>query len=316
MNFLTSLISVGLLIALAAPGYILRKLKMLPNDFIDGLVTLLLYVAVPFLVISAFIETPFSRTLVFNMAAVITLAFVQLTASYAVCRLCFSFKKDTAARKVCIAGGFLNNAAFMGIPLMQVLFPGNPEPILFVSMFTVAFNLTSWTLLVYTITGDKKYIRIKAAVINPGTISFLIALALQFFRVRLPVPAVNAMHFFANMTTPLSMMVMGIRLADIRFRELFQSLNVYLSVFVKLILAPLTVLGILLLVKRFIPLDIDMMIYKTLFILSAMPSASYVIVFSEKFNADRITAVKCVLLSSVFCIITIPIMMLFINAFG
>jgi predicted permease len=114
------------------------------------------------------------------------------------------------------------------------------------------------------------------------------------------------------MTTPLSMLVMGIRLADIRLRDLFQSLNVYLAVSVKLILVPIATLGILLLVQQVIPANA--MVYKTLFILSAMPSAVYVIVFSEKFHADRITAVKCVLLSSVLSIITIPLMMLCISA--
>jgi predicted permease len=314
MNFLTSLISVGLLVALAAPGYILRKLKMLPDDFTSGLVTVLLYVSSPFLTISAFMQVAFSRVLLRNMVVVGVLGFVFLIGAFGVSRLCFAWGKDTAARKVCVAGGFLCNASFMGIPVMQAFFPGNPLAILYVSMFSVSMNIISWTLLVSTITGNRKYVSVKAALINPGTVSFLIALGVQVVRIPIGGPVANAVQFLANTTTPLSMLVMGQRLADIRFGDLFRSPAVYLSMAVKLILVPMVTLGVLLLLRQVIPAD--PMAYKTLFILSAMPSASYVLVFSEKFNADRTTAAKCVLLSSVLSILTIPVMMLLITALG
>jgi predicted permease len=71
MNFVTSLINVGLLIALAMPGYILGRLKLAKGDAIDTLVNILLYAACPFLSIMSFARTEFSSTLLVNMGSVV-----------------------------------------------------------------------------------------------------------------------------------------------------------------------------------------------------------------------------------------------------
>ena len=55
MNFSTTALSVLLLIAMAVPGYLLVKTKMLPEKAITYLSVLLLYVSQPFLSIRSFL---------------------------------------------------------------------------------------------------------------------------------------------------------------------------------------------------------------------------------------------------------------------
>jgi predicted permease len=308
MDFFTSLTSVVVLIALAMPGYILGRLKMLPEDISGGLVTLMLYVACPFLTISTFTKTPYTPELMLNMGLVVLLGFVLLVGSYYISKICFSLVKEDAAKRVCVASGYMNNCSFMGIPVIQTFFPDNPEPIIYVSMFVVTFNILSWTLLVFTITGDKKFIRLKSAFFNPGMVTLIIATPLLIFNIKPPRVAANIINYLANMTTPLAMLIVGIRLADIRLRELFTSSKVYLSAFVKLVIIPLFSFAVILLARRFLPISTTVAL--TLYVVMAMPSASFVIVFSERFNGDRSTAVKCVLLSSLLSILTIPLLML------
>jgi predicted permease len=195
----------------------------------------------------------------------------------------------------------------MGIPVIQTFFPNNPEPILYVSMFIVAVNILSWTLLVYVITGNKKFIRLKASLLNPGIIALVIAVPLLIFDINFPFPALRVIDYLANMNTPLAMLIVGIRLADIRLKDLFTSSKVLYSSIIKLVLVPLYTFGILILVNNIFPLN--SIVSMTLFIVMAMPSASFVIVFSERFNGDRLTATKCVLLSSLLSILTIPLLM-------
>jgi predicted permease len=308
MDFITSLINVGLLIALAMPGYILGRLRMIKGDAIDALVNILLYVACPFLSIMAFIRTEFSSALLINMGSVILFAFVLLIGSYYVSALIFRGIRESPVKKVCLACGYMNNCAFMGIPVVQTFFPNNPEPLIYVSMFGIAFNVLSWTLLVFTITGEKKYVRLKAAFLNPGMITLIIAAPLLIFDINPHPVLADMMSGLANMTTPLAMIIVGTRLSEIKMRELFSSPQVYLSGAVKLVIIPLFSLIVILLGKRILPITPTVTL--TLYIVMAMPSASFVIIFSEKFGGDRLTAVKCVLLSSVMSIVTIPLLML------
>jgi predicted permease len=306
--FVTSLIGVALLIALAMPGYILRKLKMLPGEIVNGLATIMLYVTCPFLTISSFAKIEYYDGLLFNMVLTFILAFVLLPGAFFIGKLCFMRAKENAEKRVCVAGSYMNNGIFMGVPVLQIFFPGDPEPIVYAMMFAAVFNILSWTLLVYTITGDKKYINLKSALLNPGTVSLVVALPLLMFNIHLPEGVITMANFLANMTTPLSMIIMGIRLAEIRLLDLFTTFKVYVTTFIKLIVAPLFAFGVIAVLRLLVP--VDHTLARTLYIVMAMPSAAYVIVFSEKFNGDRVTAVKCVLLSSLLSIVTIPLMML------
>jgi predicted permease len=128
------------------------------------------------------------------------------------------------------------------------------------------------------------------------------------FHIQIPATAVLGINFFANLTTPLAMFIVGIRFAEIRVRDLFTSINIYMSALVKLAVIPVFSLAVIVLLKFFLP--VNRLMALSLYILTAMPSASFVIVFSEKFGGDSFTAVKCVLLSSLMSIATIPLIML------
>ncbi|MDR3318429.1 MAG: AEC family transporter [Clostridiales bacterium] len=331
MDFLTSLTSVGLLVALAIPGYILKKLKMLPENITSGLVTVLLYVAMPFLTIKSFAEKTFEPELLLNMGIAAALSLLLIAGVFFISKLCFIFPVSKGAsgapqavaadgagtaesvRKVCVTAGYLNNCAFMGIPMLKALFPGtaSAEPIIYSAVFTVVFNILAWTLSVYSMTGDTRFISVKKAILNPPTVALAVALPVFFTGFVLPAPVLTAVGFLGELTTPLSMMVMGIRLAEIRLLDLFKSYRVYISVGVKLIVAPLVTFGFLSLINLIFPLN--SVLFITLYIIMAMPSASTVIMFAERFGADRAAAVKCVLLSSLLSIVTIPVLMLMCN---
>jgi predicted permease len=311
MDFLTSLTSVGLLILLALPGYILRKTSKLADTIVDGLAVILLYVSCPLLMVEAFAKTSFSREILYNMGLVVFLGLILLTGAYFISRLCFRGFKEDAAKRAYIASGYMSNSAFMGIPIIQIFFPGSSEALIYISTFAVPFNILAWTLLVFTITRDKKYISLKAALYNPGTISVLIAMSFMIFKIQIPDILLRPISLMGGITTPLAMFIVGIRLANIKFHEIFTSYKIYLSSLVKLILAPLFSLGIILCVKLIIPVPSTAAL--TLYIAMAMPSASFVIVFSEKFGGDYLAAVKCVLLSSFLSIATIPLVMLASN---
>ena len=67
VDFLTSFISVATMIAIAVPGFILRKKNMLPEKAVAALVAVLIYVSQPFLTIDSFLEKDYRPELLVGM---------------------------------------------------------------------------------------------------------------------------------------------------------------------------------------------------------------------------------------------------------
>jgi predicted permease len=304
MDFFTSATNVFLLVVMALPGYGLKKAGKLPKEFAGGLTSVILYVSLPCLTILSFVQKAYEPRLLGNMGAVAAFSVMLPLLAYAISSLCFSFAGESGAKKACLASGYMNNCAFMGIPVLQALFPGESEPIMYAAIFTVPFNIFTWTLLVYSLTGDRRHMSVRNALINPQTLVLAAALPVFFSGLPIPAPIVSILRYLGDMTTPLSMVLLGVKLAEAPVKSLVDTPLIYISAAVKLILVPLASLGALLLARLVTPLNDTAA--ASLFLIMAMPSAASVVMFAERFGADSVTGSKCVLVSSLLCVVTIP----------
>ena len=114
--------------------------------------------------------------------------------------------------------------------------------------------------------------------------------------------------YLGDMTLPLSMIILGVRLADMRPISLVNDWKIYVASAIKLILSPLLSLGCLLLVNLVLPIDPYVMV--ALYVIAAMPSASIALNFAEMFGGDKETAAASTLMSTILCIFTSPVLML------
>ena len=308
MNFLATFINVVTIVVLAVPGFVLRKCKLFPEKAASILAVLLLYVSQPFLMMSSIFNKPFDAAMLPNFAWVLGFAVALQLTVYFVSLLCFSRDKNEAARRAAVASSYLGNVGFMGIPVMEMLFPGNDDMILYTVVYNIAFNAMTWTLGVYAITGEKKRINPLKIILNPPTIAVIIALPFFFCNVAIPEQVMTPISYLGDMTLPLSMIILGVRLADMHLLRLVNDVRVYVVAALKLIVSPLLSLGIMLLVDLVFPLDRFVII--ALFIIGAMPTASSALNFAEMFGGDRETAAASTLMNTLLCIVTIPILML------
>lgn len=110
------------------------------------------------------------------------------------------------------------------------------------------------------------------------------------------------MEDVGKMTIPLSMILIGSMLADIRLqdmRQYFKNIYVWIAALYKLLIIPLFLLVFLFLNVPFPLLTIAVLT-------AAMPSASTTSVYAQKFGGDTAFSSFAVLLSTLLCIITIP----------
>ena len=308
MDFLSTFINVLVIVVLAVPGYFLRKVKLLPDKAASVFAVLLLFIAQPFLMVSSLLNKPFESDMLVNFGWIFLFAVVLQFIVYFLARLIFHGCKEEASRRACVACSYLGNVGFMGIPVMQMLFPGNDELVLYTVIYNIAFNAMTWTLGVYAITGMRRCINPVKIVLNPPTIAVIVALPLFFCNVAVPETVMQPISYLGNMTLPLSMIILGVRLADMRLIRLVNDWKVYLVAFVKLVLSPLVSLGVLLLVSLVLPLD--RFVILALYIIAAMPSASSALNFSEMYQGDSETAAAATLMNTILCVLTIPVLML------
>lgn len=324
INFLDVFITVLFLLILTVPGFIFAKTKMFPKGASETLSVIVLYGCQPILIFTSFQGCAFNSDIAINMLLVAGLALLAHLIMFAVVKLIFlKWQNDDRIKLVKYLSVF-SNCGFMGLPFLQSLFTENAlqtELVIYCAVVLAVFNILNWTFGVYIITGDKRQITPKKVLFNPVIIAVIISL-LMFFVLQKPLiqfavvgttaykclsKLMDTLNFISNMVTPLSMFVIGIRLANVDCRQLLTDKWAYIAAGVKLILMSIIVMFIV----AYLP--IPSTIKYTLFFLLSMPSATSGAMLAVQYEKDSDFASIGIVFSTVCSIITLPLMYLFMN---
>ena len=305
-TFLIALGVVSTMLLYAMPGFILIKTKVVKKDQISAFAKLLMYVCSPCLVFNSLTRNTFSMSLFKEM--LIGFAFIFSAFLIGLITFFFIFKKksDDVKYRIYNLATTLANCAFMGVPVLEALFPDYPQAIAFSAMASLALNILGWSVASYIISRDKKYISIKKILLNPAVIALVVAIPFFVFNVEIPDLINSMIVLLAKMSTPLCMLIMGMRLACASFKKVFLVPSQYLIVLIKQVIFPLVAFLILL------PLPLADEMKASLYILTACPVASVVLNFSEMIGEGQEQASCLVLLGTLLSAITIPVMSLLI----
>ena len=309
-TFLIALSAVAILLLEAAPGFVFVKKKMLGEDSSAAFSKVLLYLCQPCLAVYTFSSAEFSveKLADIGLFSLVTLVIngVMLGGAVLILRRKFA---DTSYRVLTLAMAFAN-CAFFGIPIIEALLPEAAEGlIVYTTVYATIMNILGWAIGIAIITGDARNISAKKIFINPAMIGIVIGVPLFLFSIDLPAVLFDAVSLIGKMTTPVSMLIMGMRLATTNFKTVFTSVKAYVAVAVKTILMPLVSFALV----YFLPLPIE--VKKTFFIICACPTASVVLNFSELCGKGQREAAASVLLSTILSILTLPTMVLMLSLF-
>ncbi len=323
--FITGAISVGMLLLMAVPGFILGKMRSVNTEStVKFLSVMLLYILQPFVTFDSFLNTAYDPDVLINVVVVFLFTCVTIGAVLAIGSFAMRFAPfGRDAGGVIAYGGAFGNVGYMCIPFLQLMAPGNHVIILYATVSVVAFNLMAWTVGNFALTGDKRHISLKRALLNPPTLSFIIALPLFMLNLNfLKAETLSGAAYeivsgirevttlFADMVGPLAMVLLGLKLADIRFKELFSDGRVYIAAGIKLIFFPLFGVAVTALMSLFMNVE---PIALNLIAMSAMPCAQNVIMFSTIYDKDSDLAAKQVTVATLLSVVTIPVMLLLLS---
>ena len=321
----TLIYQVVLLFIMMVPGYLIKRLGLVDDGFAKGVSNLVLYIAQPALVVVSYVRA-FNLDILINSLWVFLFSIVAHALFCAVAILVFKNAEDAKRRMLTFATIF-SNAAFMGIPLVAKM---NPDWALYASIYNITFNLFLWSLGVNICTKDRececvcgegceplpapkmKGGSIKNAIIHPVFIAAVIGLTIFVTPASEWLTEGNlvfdSLKMLSNLVAPLSMTVIGIRMAGINFRGFFTDKLLYVFMLLRHIALPLLVVGIMRLIALFAPIS-DEVIWVTA-ILASTPAASSATMFAVKYDCDAEYVSKVVAASTIISVGTMPLVML------
>lgn len=301
--------NVVLFVTLALPGYLLVKAKVLDSQHSGVLSKLLMYVGMPFLILSGTVNNiSFDKALIIKLILTSAVGIAFTFAMFFLSKPITAMEKSEKTRgmmRFCMA--FSNNG-FLGIPLAVAVFGADSPVMTVLVILNIITNILMYTLGVYLVSGDKSRISLKKAFLNPVLVAFIVGVVLNLMKVNTYIPEISTFSaHFSGLVTPLSMTILGMKMAEIRFVSLFKSPRMYYVCSMKLVAFPCIILALLLAAKHLGAGIVDDSIILGFFIAFAMPTAGLASTFADGFGGDTENAVSMTLGTTVLSIFTIPI---------
>ena len=218
----------------------------------------------------------------------------------------FTVKQDR--RGLFISMFFNSNTIFVGLPINQALFGDASIP--YVLIYYMCNTTFFWTLGTYLIQRDgegEAQFDLKTSlkkVFSPPLMGFLLGLVMVMLHIQLPAFIASDLQYLGNLTTPLSMIFIGLSVSHIGVKQLVLGKDQLLILLGRFVVAPLLMATIV----YWAPLPSLM---KQVFIIqSAMPVMTNAPVVARLYGADSDYAAVMVIETTLATMVVIPILML------
>lgn len=300
--FLSTLLRVATMLAYAIPGFLFIRTKAFGPEAIPAFAKLLLYVCSPSLVLYSFSRARYTPQINLTLLICFLTAFTMILVFLLVFRFLLRRKYESVCWRVFTICTALGNVGFFGIPLLEHFLSEYPNVFLVSEIMSVSMNLLAWTLGMFILSGDKSFMRPLKVVTVPSFLAMLVAYPLFVLEISLPAPIVEMVTLLGKMSTPVCMLILGMRLATTSWRVLLSDRSAWLVSAVKLLLFPAAMAGVMLL------LPVEPYIRTAMFLLAACPCASVALSLCEINGRGQKNAANAVLISTLLCVITLPIL--------
>ena len=315
-EFTIMLRNVLIFVALAIPGYLLVKFKMIKQEQSGVLSKILMFLALPFLIFSGTVNNlSFNKETLLLMGIVSGIGIIYTFVMFFISKMLVKMEKNEKTKGMMRFCSVFSNNGFLGIPLAIAVFGRESLVFMILILLNIISNVLMYTLGAYLVSGDKQSINIKKVILNPVLIAFILGLIFNLLHIPKYIPEVITFsEHFSSLVTPISMTVLGMKLGTIRFSKIFKTSKLYYVSFLKLVLFPIVIIMILLVLKNFlIIIELQSLIIGVFFAF-AMPTAGLATTFADQFSGDTENAVVYTLGTTILSILTIPGIYWLLNA--
>lgn len=205
------------------------------------------------------------------------------------------------------------NVGFIGIPLASAVL--GSESLIFVSIFNLLFNLLIYTLgisLLQRAAGQaEKDVTIPSSgrlqkLVNAGTVSAAVTVIFYLGNFHVPTVISSALSYTGRATTLLSMLVLGVSVAQIAPKEIFSHPKLYLFTLLRQILVPI---GCILFMGSLID---NRLILNTMLLMVAVPAANMPLMLAKQLDMETDSISQGIILTTILSLVTVPVACLFL----
>lgn len=291
-------------------GYVLAKLKTIPDNAATVLSKLESILFVPALVLGTFsgnfrVEKLSPAWQLFTISFLI--CFVMIFLAVLVSRCC---SRDAYIRQIYTYGLAFSNFGFMGNTVVNAVFPE-----LFLDY--LIFTMPLWTmiylwgvpcLLIPAEEGKQTLKSRLKSFTNPMFVAMIIGMVIGLCNVQLPAFLTEVITVTGNCMSPLAMILTGITIAKMDLKKVLSIKSIYIVSLVRLILFPILFIGLFYFISA--PENIKVCAVCTL----AMPLGLNTIVVPGGYGKDTSVAAGMTLVSHLLSGVTIPVIFYLVMA--
>ncbi|MTK12352.1 MAG: AEC family transporter [Clostridiaceae bacterium] len=203
---------------------------------------------------------------------------------------------------------FVSNSIFIGLPVNLALFGSKSIP--YVLLYYIANTSFFWTIGAYGISTDgqskKSSIFSKETfkrIVSPPLMGFVIAIILIMLNIQIPKFIMDTCKYFGNLTTPLSMLFIGITIHSVDISEIKMDIDMIAILFGRFLISPILVF----IMAHYFP--IPELMKKVFVVQAAMPVMTNTAIVARTYGADHKYATVMTVVTTISSLIFIPIYM-------
>ena len=281
-----------------AMGYLAHRLGYLGGETDQKLSKIILNITMPCLIVASVAtgdELPGTAEILSVLKVAAVFYGMELLLSAVVPRLLGGTDKQKGVWRYTLV---FPNMAFIGYPVAVALF--GPEALFYAVILVLPFNLLAYSLGPLMLAGRAKFRWQQLT--SPCIIASVIALVVALGHIQLPAIVGECAGFVGNLTTPLSLLVVGSLLAGLSVGKVFASPRLWALTAVRLLVLP----ALLWLLLGWMNVE-PPMVAGIAVILMAMPTAVNGSMLSMEYGGDTECMAQITFLTTLVSIITIPV---------
>lgn len=281
-------------------GVVIKRLGVVTDDGQKGILSLSLNVALPAMIFMSF-DMPVTPELLRNGGLAILLGAIVKITMFFLGKLLWGKKAPFARQAVLRACVLIPNTGMAGLPLVYAVF--GQEALFYAALYMVPQRFTTWSLGVSLFRPKGSKSAIRDLLLNPGIAAVWAGLIYMLLPVHLPAFLLEGIDVIGATAAPLAIISVGCILAEVNIKTALEKDVLFLTA-IRLLAIPLLVF------LAFSPFSIPPTLLVSAVILSAMPVGLNVVLFAKQWDGDYVFAAKCLFVSSVLSLLSLPLLTL------
>ena len=277
-------------------GFVFDKSGLLDKSVRTGLTSFVMNLGMPMFILHN-MNFSFDRQMLFNSLQLLAFTFgaylVLMSLSLLFAR---RSKMDHDELPAYQFGMTFSNCGFMGYPVIASLF--GAEAVFYATIFNIGFEVFLWT---YGVSVFKRGHTVRVSdFFTPNLVALAVGLVMFLLDLSFPPVIERSIELVGRTATPLSMIIIGVMLAEFEFRDFKASFRPYVMAGYRLVVIPAVTLGIAYLLGfRGLTLAVPVMIL-------AMPVAANGAMLASYFGKNYLEATRLVIVSTILSLLTTP----------